>query len=481
MRSLRPGVGEALRITGRPVRLPLRVVVVAWVTRRTSRLLLWLLRRPVRLAAVAALSGLVWAVGTWGPLVVAEALTVLVGAVTTWGMTHPASWRRTVAGPARAWWRSRTVYRWRWQPAVVTAGLARRDGPVERLPTLLRVRSTDEVDRLVVRMLPGHTVTAWQEAAEQLTAAWRVLDVRPRAVPRHPDRVELLCLTRDPLREVVPLPPAPDLVDYRAVEVGRHEDGSRLTLPVLGTHLLVGGATGAGKGSVLWSLLAGLGPGIRDGLVKVWAIDPKGGMELGPGRPLFDRFADGAGTDPLPEVAELLDLAVEAMRLRAARLRRRGQRKLDAPTLDDPLVLVLVDELAAVTALAADPELRRRIGAALRLLLSQGRAVGFAVVGATQDARKETTDARDWFPHRIALRTTEPEQADLILGRGARRRGARTEAIPDGLPGIGYVLVDGAAEPSRVRFAKVDDATIERLAEQYRPAPVVTTLHTVPA
>ena len=31
-------------------------------------------------------------------------------------------------------------------------------------------------------------------------------------------------------------------------------------LPVLGQHLLVAGATGAGKGSVLWSLIAGLAP-----------------------------------------------------------------------------------------------------------------------------------------------------------------------------------------------------------------------------
>lgn len=476
MRSLRPGVGEALRITGRPVRLSLRVVVVAWLARRSWRLLVWLLRRPVRLAALAALSGLAWAVGTWGALPVIGALvaahTGLAALVWAW---PPAR----LAG--RAWWRSRTLYRWRWQPAIVGADLHRRDGPVERLPTLLRVRSTDEVDRLVVRMLPGQTVPRWQQAAEQLVATWGALDVRPRAVPGHPDRVELLVLTRDPLREVVDLDEPAPAVDWHAVPVGRREDGTPLTLRVLGSHLLVGGATGAGKGSVLWSLLAGLAPGIRDGLVRVWAIDPKGGMELGAGEPLFDRFVAGRDTGWERDAADLLDLAVEGMRLRAARLARptpqhpRGRRKLDAPTVDDPLVLVLVDELAAVTALVTDTALRARIGAALRLLLSQGRAVGFVVVAATQDARKETTDTRDWFPHRVALRTAEAAQADLILGRGARERGARTERIPDSLPGVGYVVVDDAAEPVRVRFARVTDEHIERLADDYEPVPLIMT------
>ena len=33
------------------------------------------------------------------------------------------------------------------------------------------------------------------------------------------------------------------------------------------------------------------GPAVRDGLVRLWVLDPKGGMELAAGAPLFDRFA----------------------------------------------------------------------------------------------------------------------------------------------------------------------------------------------
>jgi S-DNA-T family DNA segregation ATPase FtsK/SpoIIIE len=53
-----------------------------------------------------------------------------------------------------------------------------------------------------------------------------------------------------------------------------------------------------------------------------------------------------------------------------------------------------------------DRDAKRRIAAALSLLLSQGRAVGVTVIGAVQDPRKEILTVRDLFPTRIALRLT---------------------------------------------------------------------------
>jgi integrase len=48
------------------------------------------------------------------------------------------------------------------------------------------------------------------------------------------------------------------------VAIGLQEDGEPWELRVLGTHLLIAGATGSGKGPVLWSLLRGLAPAIRE-------------------------------------------------------------------------------------------------------------------------------------------------------------------------------------------------------------------------
>jgi S-DNA-T family DNA segregation ATPase FtsK/SpoIIIE len=109
-----------------------------------------------------------------------------------------------------------------------------------------------------------------------------------------------------------------------------------------------------------------LAPGIRDGLVQVWAIDPKGGMELAPGRALFTRFVYGDPEDnTLYELdfAHVLEDAVMVMRARQATL--RGVTRLHTPTVAEPLVVVVIDELASLTAYVVDRDAKRRITAAL--------------------------------------------------------------------------------------------------------------------
>ena len=54
------------------------------------------------------------------------------------------------------------------------------------------------------------------------------------------------------------------------------------------------GSTGAGKNSAMWCPLVSIAPAIRDGLVRVSGIDPKG-MELAYGRRIFHRYI-GTGT-----------------------------------------------------------------------------------------------------------------------------------------------------------------------------------------
>lgn len=137
-------------------------------------------------------------------------------------------------------------------------------------------------------------------------------------------------------------------------------------------------------------------------------------------------------------------------------------------------VSVVVDEIASLTAYVVDRQAKQRIAAALSLLLSQGRAVGVSVIGAVQDPRKEVLPMRDLFPTRIALRLTEPDQVGLVLGHGARDRGARCDQIREDLPGIGYVGLDRVAEPVRVRFADITDAHITALVHGYAPRPRVT-------
>nr|WP_246221556.1 FtsK/SpoIIIE domain-containing protein [Phytoactinopolyspora mesophila] len=261
----------------------------------------------------------------------------------------------------------------------------------------------------------------------------------------------------------LPAPKVGSVVNLGALSVGRCEDGQPWRLQLLGTHVLVAGATNSGKGSVIWSTLRALAPGVRAGLVDVWAVDPKGGVELASGAPMFARFA----YEPEDMVA-LVEDAAALIRNRAATM--RGHTRLHTPTTSEPFVLLVVDELAFLTAYMPDRALSKRLNAALSVVLSQGRAVGVSVMAAVQDPRKEIINMRDLFPTRIGLRLTESDQVDMVLGDGARKRGARCDQIPESTPGIGYVLLEGQREPTRVRAAYVSDYDISAMTATYQAA-----------
>jgi DNA segregation ATPase FtsK/SpoIIIE, S-DNA-T family len=117
--------------------------------------------------------------------------------------------------------------------------------------------------------------------------------------------------------------------------------------------------------------------------------------------------------------------------------------------------------------------MKRRIETALGLLLSQGRTVGVVIVGAVQDPRKDVLPQRDLLTIRIGLRLNEAEHVQLVLGPGARNRGATCDLIPHSLPGVGYVEVDGVAEPVRVRFPFHSWDTITALGQSSQSLTVV--------
>ena len=97
--------------------------------------------------------------------------------------------------------------------------------------------------------------------------------------------------------------------------------------------------------------------------------------------------------------------------------------------MEFPFLVVLVDELAFLTAYQPDRDLRKRAEAAIATLTSQGRSVGVCVVGALQDPRKDVISLRNLFSTRIALRLDESDQVDMVLGDGARDRGALADQI----------------------------------------------------
>jgi S-DNA-T family DNA segregation ATPase FtsK/SpoIIIE len=453
--------GELLVPAARPSFLSLLLVNL---TRLVARALRGAYRHPV--AVTLAVGGLyVLHVGGARALVLIVAAALVAGAV--WRRAHEASFRRWIGSA----YRSAVVYARRWQPAMVTCGLSVHLDGVEYVPRVKRVRSSRYVDRVLVQVLPGQSPEQYEKCASQLAHTFAAL--RCRVVLDRPGRLWLEFTHGDPLAHVVPAIAPADKPDLSALPIGRREDGSPWLLRLLGTHLLVAGATGSGKGSVFGSLVRALGPAIRSGSVQVWALDPKGGMELQPSSGLFNKFAYES-----PEaMVTLLEEAVSFMRFRAERLRLEGQR-LHTPVAGDPLVVVLIDEMAALTAYIGDRDLKKRAESALQLLLSQGRAPGVLVVAAVQDPGKDVIAFRDLFPSRIALRLLEDVQVDMVLGRSARLRGAECDQIPASLPGVGYVVLEGVREPVRVRAAHVTDEDVADAVARFRPTtPVESVWH----
>ncbi|HEY5182711.1 MAG TPA: FtsK/SpoIIIE domain-containing protein [Dermatophilaceae bacterium] len=420
---------------------------------------------PALFILIGFLSWLWWAQGR-DAVIVSVVLAVVVLFILS--RVAPTAFRRFVSRPWVSLVRGALVYRWRWRSVALRHGLVARSATQEsqretdvEVAKLLRVKSSADVDRLLIGLPVGMAPLDVEKVCDGVAHAFRAMECRVTSAK--PGRVWLEVHRRDALRSVVQPMAQQATADLNGISIGVCEDGDAWRLRLAGTHVLIAGATGSGKGSVLWSLLHGLGSDISQGRVQVWAMDPKGGMELRPGRGLFCRFEDSSAEGMCAAVEDLV-----AMKdIRAKSLAARGLRS-HTSSVDEPHVVVLIDELATLTALA-DRAVTNRFEKALGLLLTQGRACGITVVAAVQDPGKDVVGWRDLFPTRVALRLDNPIQVDMVLGDGARDRGARADHISELTPGVAYVRVEGSRELRRVRSAYLDDEAIVNLTERYGP------------
>lgn len=416
-------------------------------------------RAPV-VSTVALALGL--ATYRFGWVVAGSAIAVVAAGLVMWRLLWADSYRTAVGPRVTTMWRT-PVYRL-WFPHV-----ARRCGLVvqhyegngsqdRETARLLRVRiGRGGRESLLLRLPTGMTSG---DVEQHLPAVADALGARHASLRvDRPGRVWLDLSRGDGLARVMSVRHG-ETTDLDAVPVGVGDDGTDWCLRIRGTHTLVAGATGAGKGSVLWSLVAGLRPALIDGSAEIWAIDPKGGMELGLGQGAFARFEGG---DP-EGMCELLEQAVDLKTRRSMALATAGVRT-HQPRRGSPHIVVVVDELATLTAFA-ERTIVRRIENALGLLLTQGRAVGISVVAAVQDPGKDVVHWRDLFPTRVAMRLDNPIQVDMVLGEGGRDRGAAANEISEHSPGIAYVRVEGTRQIRRVRASYLDDAAVIQLAKE---------------
>ncbi|QUG99800.1 cell division protein FtsK [Saccharopolyspora erythraea] len=403
-------------------------------------------------------SAVIW-VG-YQTVLMAAGIAVVAGA--SWWLLDKPTFDRFAGRLLRAWFRRWLVYQRQWAKTMFSCNLVTSDHRGQMMvPKLVGVRSRWVWDTLFIRMATGQEPEDFEKMLGRLTNAFKARVGNVRLVK--PGKLALDFQRREPFDEMhIPLPElhqAAGEVDLTNVVIGRDEYGQDLAFDLLkrDLHILFGGATGAGKGSWLWSLLRGLAPLIQAGHVRLWVVDPKGGMEFGAGRALFgDRFADN-----IKDGLELTKKYVNTLNERKLDLGRRGIRTATVSP-ETPLDVLVIDELSALTAYG-DKDIIREFMPLISTALTQFRAVNGRVWGATQEPTKDVIPMRGLFPTKVALRLDAASYVDMCLGEGMRDMGAFADKIPAFLPGVAYVKKDGRREPLRCRTPYVTDADIAEL------------------
>jgi S-DNA-T family DNA segregation ATPase FtsK/SpoIIIE len=404
----------------------------------------------------------------------------------SWMRAHPVSFTRHAAPRVR-----RVHRRWvryvgpRWRDTLIACDLVRthpRTGELT-VPRVIRVSSpTPTIDRVTVKIAPGQSLRTWQNAHDELAA---MLKADSLGITLARAQVIVLTVVRgNPFTEPIPAPEIPDEVgevDLTALVLGETEYGDPWTEPLVSQNWLWHGTMGSGKSSGIWCPLRSMGPLIREGLVRVWMADLKGGMETAQARPLFHRWADHV-EDPDDDEDNPPDYAGEAaldlvrdfrneMRARQIELRAQGDRKFSV-SHQTPFHVLMIDELAMATALGsryATNELNKLLAE----IMTQGRAPGFAVCAYVQEATKDIVPMRELFTRRVCLATTSDSYVDMVLGEGMRDRGAVADEIPidEDHAGIGFRVDSRSRNPVRVRAGHVTDDEIAELVRTCAPRP----------
>jgi S-DNA-T family DNA segregation ATPase FtsK/SpoIIIE len=290
------------------------------------------------------------------------------------------------------------------------------------------------------------------------------LELRPGSVrifpdPRHANRLVMRVVETQPLAAPVPWPGPTIRSVTQLAEIGISEDGRPVRALLLRRNVLIGGIAGSGKSGVLNVIIAILAA-CRD--VRLWGVDLKGGMELGPWESCFERIA----TTP-EEANDLFRDAVAELNKRAASMAATGKRTWE-PTPDNPALIIITDEHAEL------PEESHEYADSIA---RRGRAVAVNLMAATQRptlaAMGRNTAVRSQMDVRICLRVREPRDADLILGQGSLNSGWHAHKLTQ--PGELLISDPEHAAPERNRAYLITDEMRDQHAARYaRPRPVLT-------
>jgi S-DNA-T family DNA segregation ATPase FtsK/SpoIIIE len=455
-------------------------VLLVYLIKCLIRFVVWLVvevaKHPRTTIAVVGTAGALTLLGwQW---VVGIAIGLFVAA-SVWRAGHRASFEPILGRFARTWWRRWWVYRRCWSKLAARSGLTvktGKDSSEVATPKLAKVATTPYWDTLCVQLEVGQELADYQNAAERIRHAYRGL--RIAVGETSPEDIGIEIMRKDPFRHLVipaaPMPATTADIDFTRLVIGLTEHCQPWPISVVGGHLAIGAGSGAGKASIPWNVMRCLAPAIADRTVRLHFIDPKR-MELCQAREIAESYETDHGTPGEGDgVLGLLERLVGDMQDAQDRAANLGERDFE-PSQDAPLDLLIIDELAPL--LVYWPRaIRDKIEALLGLILTQGRATGYIVIGEIQEPTKDKFKIRDLFGRRIGLRVPTEAHAEAILADDAVDRGGLCHLIPESLPGVAFQMLDDEVYATRARSGHVTNADIAELVGYVTALREVTTL-----